>query len=71
MSEQWTWTYADAGGVAVTTEPTTSTAFPSQSDAENWFGETWRELLDAGISEVSLFRDGVLVYGPMSLEAAG
>lgn len=68
MSESWTWTYVDSAGAPVTGEPTTETAFPTQSDAENWFGETWRELADAGVSAVSLHRDGTLVYGPMSLD---
>lgn len=70
MSESWTWSYADRDGAAVTDAPATETSFPTQSDAENWFGETWRDLLEAGVAEVSLFRDGVLVYGPMSLEPA-
>jgi hypothetical protein len=47
-----------------------STAFPSQSDAESWFGEGWPELAEAGVDAVNLYRDGELVYGPMSLRAA-
>jgi hypothetical protein len=47
-----------------------STAFPSQSDAENWFGETWHELAAKGVDAVSLYRDGDLVYGPMALQPA-
>ncbi|MBM6402417.1 hypothetical protein [Phycicoccus sonneratiae] len=70
MSEQWTWTFADAGGAEVAGEPTTTTAFPTQSDAESWFGEVWHELADAGVASVTLYRDGTVVYGPMSLEAA-
>ncbi|QIM20682.1 hypothetical protein G7075_05165 [Phycicoccus sp. HDW14] len=70
MSEQWTWTFEDASGAPVTGEPTTTTSFPTQSDAESWFGEVWRELGDAGVAGVTLYRDGVVVYGPMSLEAA-
>ena len=50
MTEAWTWTYENAEGTAVTGEPATETAFPTQSDAENWFGEVWRELADAGIA---------------------
>ena len=42
----------------MTGEPTTDTAFPTQSDAENWFGEVWRELADAGVAAVTLHRDG-------------
>ena len=51
-------------------EPTTATAFPTQSDAENWFGEVWRELAEAGIAAVTLHRDGDKVYGPMPLDAS-
>ncbi len=70
MSEQWTWTYADADGAPVTGDPTTGSPFPTQSDAESWFGEVWHDLADAGVASVTLHRDGAVVYGPMSLEAA-
>ena len=70
MSEQWTWTYEDAAGEAMTGEGLSTTAFPTQSDAESWFGEVWHDLTDAGVVAVTLHRDGEKVYGPMSLEAA-
>ncbi|MFW5474779.1 hypothetical protein ACOCJ5_15830 [Knoellia sp. CPCC 206450] len=70
MTEAWTWSYEDADGGAVTGEPTTDAAFPTQSDAENWFGEVWRELADAGVAAVTLHRDGDKVYGPMRLDAS-
>jgi hypothetical protein len=41
--------------------------FPSQAEAETWVGEVWRDLLASGVDGVSLFEDGRLVYGPMSL----
>ena len=45
-----------------------SPTHPSQSDAESWLGETWRELAAAGIAQVTLLsEDGTLVYGPMPL----
>jgi hypothetical protein len=43
--------------------------FSSQSDAETWIGEVWRELAAAGVDQVSLLESGRVVYGPMSLEA--
>lgn len=43
------------------------TGFPSQADAETWVGETWQELLAAGVEQVYLLNDGEPVYGPMSL----
>ena len=41
--------------------------FPSQSDAETWLGEVWRDLVDAGAVSASLYEADRLVYGPMSL----
>jgi hypothetical protein len=57
----WTWTYVPEG---------TSAEFPSQADAEAWLGESWRELLDTGVTAVTLREDDRDVYGPMSLEPA-
>ena len=68
MSEQWTWTYADAAGDPLTGDALGDTAFPTQSDAESWFGEVWHDLSAAGVAAVTLHRDGEKVYGPMSLE---
>jgi len=64
-SVSWVWRLEGADG-------TPSQAFPSpthlsQSDAESWLGETWRDLAAAGIVQVTLFEDGTLVYGPMLL----
>lgn len=70
MTDAWTWTYLDADGTAMTGDGLVTTAFPSQSDAENWFGESWHDLSDAGVDAVNLLRAGTHVYGPMSLRAA-
>lgn len=40
-----------------------------QGDAESWLGETWRELLAAGIDAVTLLEGDRIVYGPMKLTA--
>jgi len=61
----WFWRLEDAAGAELS-EPT-SPQHPNQSDAESWLGEQWRELADQGVVQVSLFDDGTLVYGPMSL----
>jgi hypothetical protein len=55
------WRYPDGG----TSEP-----FPSQSDAETWMGESWRQLLSDGVQDVTLMEDVRVVYGPMSLRPA-
>ncbi len=64
----WTWRLEAADGSAVTgaVGPPVP-VHPTQSDAESWLGETWRELAAEGVAQASLFRDGELVYGPMSL----
>lgn len=43
------------------------TGFPSQADAETWVGESWQELLAAGVEQVYLLNGDEQVYGPMSL----
>ena len=70
MTAQWTWTYLDADGRAMTGEGLVRAGFPSQSEAESWLGERWRELADVGVDAVTLEHDGAVVYGPMSLRAA-
>jgi len=62
----WSWSYENSAGEPVEAS-TSSPAFPSQSDAESWIGETWAELLADGVDAVSLFEDERHVYGPMSL----
>lgn len=70
MSEAWTWTYEGPDGAELSGEGLPTTGFPTQSDAENWFGESWRDLAERGVSAVTLHRDGAKVYGPMSLESS-
>ena len=71
----WRWRFEDASGAEATQAGggTASgvTGFPSQSDAESWIGEVWRDLLDDGVEQVTLFEGEREVYGPMSLHAAG
>ena len=70
MSADWTWQYLDAEGTPMTGADLTSRGFPTQGDAENWIGESWRDLLDAGVESVTLLEGDTVVYGPMSLRAA-
>ena len=71
----WRWRFEDASGAEVGTAEGGAasgvTGFPSQSDAESWIGEVWRDLLDDGVEQVTLFEGDREVYGPMSLHAAG
>jgi|KBSSwiStaDraftv2_1062776.scaffolds.fasta_scaffold00835_4 hypothetical protein len=61
----WTWRFEGADGS--TLDKPTSPSHPSQSDAENWIGEQWRELSADGVAQVTLFEDERQVYGPMAL----
>lgn len=61
----WSWKRLSASGEEVSGEE----RFASQGDAETWIGESWRELLDAGVTHVVLLEHDREVYGPMSLEA--
>ncbi|GAA5029146.1 hypothetical protein GCM10023258_25380 [Terrabacter aeriphilus] len=70
MSADWSWLYLDAHGNPMTGEALSSTTFPTQSDAENYLGESWRDLVAAGVESVTLREDDAVVYGPMSLRAA-
>jgi hypothetical protein len=64
----WTWQYHAAQGAPIPESAAQPAGgFPSQADAETWVGEEWRDLVAEGIDAVSLFEDGRLVYGPMSL----
>ena len=64
----WTWRYEGPDGTPV--QPSglpPSPAFPSQADAESFVGESWRELLEAGVHQVTLLDGDREVYGPMGL----
>lgn len=43
--------------------------FDNQGDAESWLGEFYPDLLDAGVSAVTLYDQDRQVYGPMRLDA--
>ena len=59
----WTWRYENADGSPVSPpEAPSGESFPTRSDAETWLGENWRELLSAGVEQVSLLEDGQQVY---------
>jgi hypothetical protein len=71
MAGAWRWQYmAQDGSEPPASAPEPGT-FPSQAEAETFIGETWRELLTAGVDQVSLFEADRKVYGPMSLHPPG
>ncbi len=63
----WSWRYEAADGATVPAPEGADITFPSQADAESWVGETWRELLAAGVHQVTLLDGDHRVYGPMGL----
>ncbi len=64
----WTWRVESVDGRTVDLAFDVP-EFSSQSDAETWIGEVWRELADEGAAQVTLLDSDREVYGPMSLEA--
>ena len=70
MTDEWTWSYLDADAKTMAGQSLLATGFPSQSEAESWLGEQWRQLIEVGVEAVSLLHEGTAVYGPMSLRAA-
>jgi len=65
----WTWRCEDASGNPVEDDVVPTTGFPGQGEAEAWLSESWADLADAGITQVTLLEGDRVVYGPMSLEA--
>ncbi|MFC4059734.1 hypothetical protein ACFOWE_15625 [Planomonospora corallina] len=63
----WRWRYENANGGEVTEGVAPADTFTSQSDAESWLGENWRELLAAGVEKVTLLEDDRVEYAGMSL----
>jgi hypothetical protein len=64
----WTWRYEGPDGSPVQPDAVPAPEpFPSQADAESFIGEDWRQLLEAGVHQVTLFEGDRKVYGPMGL----
>jgi hypothetical protein len=69
----WWWRREDATGAPVARDDDAADQprFTSQSDAETWIGEVWRDLVEEGVEQVVLLDGDREVYGPMSLRPAG
>jgi len=65
----WCWSLLSANGSPMQVEAVMAAEqrFPSQSEAETWIGESWPELLAAGVDSVVLLQGERVVYGPMGL----
>ena len=55
----WSWRYEGGEGHPVTGPAET---FSSQADAESWLGQTYRQLVESGITQVSLVEDDRVDY---------
>jgi len=42
--------------------------YPTQGEAESWLGEFYPDLLEVGVTAVTLYEEDRLVYGPMRLD---
>ena len=66
----WVWRLEQSDGTELADVPDVSQpVHANQSDAESWLGETFRELSEAGVAQVTLFEDDTKIYGPMGLDA--
>jgi hypothetical protein len=63
----WTWRFESSAGEPVRVMDAAQASFSSQGDAESWIGETWQQLAEMGVGQVTLLEDEREVYGPMSL----
>jgi hypothetical protein len=63
----WAWRYLGANGQK---QLGGSETFANQSDAESWLGQSWRELVAAGVVTAVLVEDERVEYR-MSLMPAG
>jgi hypothetical protein len=61
------WIWRLTGGDGQEVSDVASPGHPSQSDAESWLGEQWRDLAAAGVAQVTLLDGEAEVYGPMPL----
>lgn len=63
----WVWRYEGENGQA---QAGTSEPFPSQSDAESWLGQSWRELVADGVVTAVLVEDDRVEYRMSLLPAS-
>jgi hypothetical protein len=68
----WTWRYetSDSQADDAVARDSTSESFASQSDAESWLGQSWRELAGNGVVTAILCEDDRVEYR-MSLLPVG
>jgi hypothetical protein len=63
----WSWRYEAEDGRK---DAGSSESFPSQSDAESWLGQTWRDLVASGVVTAVLMEDERVEYRMSLLRAS-
>ncbi len=63
---RWEWLLVDDSGARL--EPSLSPVFTTQYDAEEWLGERWRRLAEAGATQARLLHDGAPAAPALRLE---
>jgi hypothetical protein len=63
----WTWRYEAEDGRR---DAGVSESFPSQSDAESWLGQSWRDLVATGVVTAVLVEDDRVEYRMSLLRAS-
>lgn len=71
MEISYTWTIDPVDAEPTPPQGRERGSFPAQADAEAWLADEWEDLAAQGAQAVSLWHGDSLIYGPMSLEAAG
>jgi len=66
----WKWRYEDADGRPLP-PPVGDETFSAKGDAESWLGETWRDLLDSGVTQVVLVEGDRVEYSMPLTPAEG
>ena len=69
----WSWRYQDAQGqdVPEVAQNVSAESFSTKGDAESWLGETWRDLLSAGVEQVVLMEGDRVEYAMPLTPAEG
>lgn len=63
----WRWVCADGPDAEAAAEAGLGQEFASRNEAEMWLGDYYEDLLDAGVTEVTLMDGDRVAHDPMSL----
>ena len=66
---EWRWAFADPAGSAL--DRPVSPAFTARFDAEEWLGDTWRDLARRGVASAALWCGEDPVGIPVPLVGTG